>query len=117
MASPKHYNDMTEVESVEGAPHTANTTVNLCVYGVPPSLVYKGVEKGEGRPSMARPRGVLLSPGVGSPPFPSWIRRGRKGERGERKGGPAPHPIRTGLGGGPPIFRLLSLPLKLMKAH
>ena len=43
---------------VEGAPHTAKRSmINLCVYGVPPSPVYKGVEEGEGRPStMARPR-------------------------------------------------------------
>ena len=54
---------------VEGAPHTAKKSmINLCVYGVAPSPVYKGVEEGEGRPStMARPRGVLLPPGVGSP--------------------------------------------------
>ena len=25
--------------------------INLCVHGVPPSPVYKGVEEGEGRPS------------------------------------------------------------------
>ena len=30
--------------------------INLCVHGVPPSPVYKGVEEGEGRLStMARP--------------------------------------------------------------
>ena len=44
-----------------GAPHTAKTTVNLCVYGVPPSPVYKGVEEGEGRPPMARPKGDSYS--------------------------------------------------------
>ena len=51
---------------VEGAPHTAKRLmINLFVYGVPPSPVYKGVEEGEGRPStMARPMraGLLLSP-------------------------------------------------------
>ena len=38
---------------VEGAPHTAgrDQLINLCVYGVPSSPVYKGVEEGgEGRP-------------------------------------------------------------------
>ena len=49
-----------------GAPHTAK--INLCVYGVPPSPVYKGVEEGEGRPPMARSKGgFLLLLGVGSP--------------------------------------------------
>uniref|UniRef100_M8BAU1 DUF1618 domain-containing protein n=1 Tax=Aegilops tauschii TaxID=37682 RepID=M8BAU1_AEGTA len=40
-----------------GAPHAAKRSIiNLCVYGVPPSPVYKGVEEGEGRPStMALP--------------------------------------------------------------
>ena len=53
---------------MEGAPHTAKTTVNLCVYGVPPSPVYKGVEEGRAGPLMACPRGgVLLLVGVGSP--------------------------------------------------
>ena len=33
---------------VEGAPHTAKTIVNLCVFGVPPSPLYKGVEEGGG---------------------------------------------------------------------
>ena len=57
--------------------------------------------RGEGRPSMARPGGVLLPPGVGFPPFPSWTRReGReRGREGGRKGG---HPIRIGHGGGMP---------------
>ena len=61
---------MTEVESVEGAPHTANTTMNLCVYGVPLSPVYKGVEEGADRPQGVRPKGgILLQVGLGSP-FP-----------------------------------------------
>ena len=58
---------------VEGAPHTAKRTItkiNLCVYGVPPAPVYKGVEEGEGRPSLWRALGgVLLPPGVGFPLF------------------------------------------------
>ena len=60
--------------------------INLCVYGVPPGHVYKGVEEGEGRPSMARPGGVLPPPEVG-PPFPSWTRREGRGREGGRKGG------------------------------
>ena len=42
---------------MEGAPHTAKRTItkiNLCVYGVPPGHVYKGVEEGRGRPSLWR---------------------------------------------------------------
>ena len=44
-----------------GAPHTAKTMINLCVYGVPPSPVYKGVEEGEGRPSLWRALGESYS--------------------------------------------------------
>ena len=61
-------------------------TINLCVYGVPPPPYIKEWRRGGSALSMARPRGVLLPPGVGSP-FPSWSRRGRKEERGRRKGG------------------------------
>ena len=52
-----------------GAPHTAKTTVNLCVYGVPPSPVYKGGEEEDGRPQGVHPRGggILLLVGVGFP--------------------------------------------------
>ena len=58
---------------------------------MPPSLVYKEVEEGEGRPSLWRALGgVLLPPGVGFPLLPSWSRRVRKEERGRRKGGAAP---------------------------
>ena len=67
---------------VEG--HTAKRSmINLCVYGVPPSPVYKGVEEGRGvglplgPPQGAHPQGrpqreVLLPPGVGFPP-PSLV--------------------------------------------
>ena len=47
---------------VEGAPHTAKRSmINLCVYGVPPSLVYKGVEEARGRPSLWRALGESYS--------------------------------------------------------
>ena len=50
---------------------------------------------GEGRPSMARPRGVLLPPVVGFPP--SLVGVGEEGRRreGEERGRPPfPSPIR-----------------------
>ena len=48
---------------VEGAPHTAgrDQLINLCVYGVPPGHVYKGVEEGRGRPSLWRALGESYS--------------------------------------------------------
>ena len=59
---------------VEGAPHMAKRSmINLCVYGVAPSPVYKGVEEGEeagllGAPQGAHPKGgFLLLVGVGFP--------------------------------------------------
>ena len=48
---------MTEVEIYGGGHRTAKTTVNLCVYGVPPSLVYKGVEEGRAGPLYGAPKG------------------------------------------------------------
>ena len=74
---------------VEGAPHTAKrSTINLCVYGVPPGHVYKGWREEEAGPHRARPKcGVLL--GLPSPsriPPPIWNRkRGR--ERRRKEGG------------------------------
>ena len=42
--------------------------INLCVYGVPPSPVYKGVEEGERAGLLGMPKGgVLLLVGVGFP--------------------------------------------------
>ena len=81
---------------VEGAPHMAKRSmINLCVYGVPPSPVYKGVEEGEGRPCVACPGGVLVPPGVGSPPSLVGLGEKEGGEREEGKGGrrPPPSPI------------------------
>ena len=62
------------------------TWINLCVYGCP-SPVYKGSRGGGGAAGQEEgaPGGVLLPPGVGFPPFPSWNRI-REGERGEREG-------------------------------
>ena len=70
--------------------------INLCVYGVPPSPVYKGVEEGEGRPSMARPGGVLFPPGVGFPPSLVGLGEKEGGERKEGKGGVAPLLVQFG---------------------
>ena len=82
---------------VEGAPHTAKRSmINLCVYGVPPSPVYKGVEEGKEAGLQARPKGSPTATGSRIPPFPSWIRKGRKGERGKERGGPTP--TQFGLG-------------------
>ena len=91
-ASPKHRYDMIEVD-YGGEGHRTwlrDQEINGCVYGVPPSPVYKGVEEGEGWPSMARPRGVLLPPGVGFPPSLVGLGEKEGGEREEGKGGPAP---------------------------
>ena len=56
-ASPKHRYDMIEVDYGGGGHRTRlrDQEINCCVYGVPPTPVYKGVEEGEARPStMAR---------------------------------------------------------------
>ena len=43
---------------VEGAPHTAKRSMtNLCVYGLHPSPVYKGVEEGERADLLGMPKG------------------------------------------------------------
>ena len=45
-----------------GAPHTAKISmINLCVYGVPPSTVYKGVEEGEEAGLLGAPQGESYS--------------------------------------------------------
>ena len=71
-ASPKHrYNIIEEDYGEGGAPHTAKRTIleiNLCVYGVPPAPVYKGVEEERAGPLYGAPWGVLLPPEVGFPP-------------------------------------------------
>ena len=64
--------------------------INLCVYGVPPSPVYKGVEEGEGRPSYGAPWRSPTPTGSRIPPFPSWTRREGRGREGGMKGGAPP---------------------------
>ena len=72
-----------------------------------------------GRPGGGAPGGVLLPPGVGLPPFPSWNRiREKERERGRRKEGPGPpcpKPIRFGHWGACPTLPLL--PSISTKAH
>ena len=90
---------MTEVKICEGG--TAHgekiNLINLCVYGVPPSPIYKG---GEGRPVgtpwRAPKSGILLGLQV-LVGFHLKGERGKEGEgEGEGKGdAPFPCPIRT----------------------
>ena len=112
-ASPKHCNDMTEVE-YGGRGHRTRLRNDhedqLVCPRVPLAPVYKGVEEGEGRPSLWRALGgVLLPPGVGFPPFlvevgalPSRSRRGRKEERGRKERGASPPPNSDWAWGGAP---------------
>ena len=55
-ASPKHRYDMTEVD-YGGGGHRRDQEINCCVFGMPLAPVYKGVEEGEGRPSLWRALG------------------------------------------------------------
>ena len=90
---------MTEVD-YGGGGHRTRLRQILCVYGVPPSPVYKGVEEGEGRPPMVRPRGgVLLPVGVGFPLSLVGVGEEGRGRGREGKGGRPPLAIRIGLGG------------------
>ena len=62
-ASPKHRYDMTEVD-YGGEGHRTRLRdqgINFFVFGVPPAPVYKGVEEGEGRPSLWRALGESYS--------------------------------------------------------
>ena len=99
----------------QGAPHTAmeRSRGSIVCVEVPPTPVYKGA-RGErcGQPWGA-PGGVLLPPGVGLPPFPSWNRIREVGKERERRRGGAgplsPCPIRTreGRGTRPPLASFL----------
>src|SRR3954466_6063159 len=57
-ASPKHCNDIFEVE-YGGGGHRTRLRIDhvdqLCVYGVPPAPVYKGVEEGRAGPLYGEP--------------------------------------------------------------
>ena len=81
--------------------------------GCPPAPVYKGA-KGErcGQPWGA-PGGVLLPPGVGLPPFPSWIRtwEGETVEEKKEGGRRPPLLVLFVLGGGARGTALASSPL------
>ena len=86
-ASPKHCYNMIEVE-YGGRGHRTRLRNDLqdqlVFLEVPPASVYKGA-KGEGAAGQEEGAGgVLLLPGVGLPPNPSWTRipRGGKRERG-----------------------------------
>ena len=83
---------------VEGAPHTAKRSmINLCLWGAP-SPVYKGVEEGDGRPSLWRALGSPTPTGSRIPPFHVVGVGVRKGKKEEKEGGgaaPPPSPIRT----------------------
>ena len=89
--------------------------INCCVYGVPPAPIYKGARGGGGRPGGGAPGGVLLPPGVGLPPFPSWNRTWEGGRRKEGAAPPCPKPIWFGPWGARTIHPLL--PSISNKAH
>ena len=64
---------------------------------MPPGHVYKGVEEGDGRPSLWRALGgVLLPPGVGFPPSLVGLGEKEGGEREEGKGAPPPLLVQFG---------------------
>ena len=115
-ASPKHRYNIIEVDYGGGGHRTwlRDQEINCCVYGVPPSAVYKGVEE-------AADQGGWHA--LGGSPTPTWSRtphfllgegEGRKRREGGRKGGAAPLPIRIGLGRARPL--LCSSPLLSTKA-
>ena len=99
-ASPKHHNDMTEVEYGGGGHRTRlrNDQVDQLVCSrVPPAPVYKGRRGRCGRPPTGAPGGVLLPPGVGLPPL-ALVEK-ESGEGKEERGAPPPLLVLFGLGG------------------
>ena len=116
-ASPKHYNDMIEVE-YGGKGHRTRLRNDhedqLVCSRVPPASVYKGA-KGEGAAGQGgRAKGSPTPTGSRTPFFPSWNRRrGKEEEEGKERGAPPPFPcpIRTRKGRGarppPATFPLL----------
>src|SRR3954469_13707342 len=98
-ASPKHRDNMTEVEYGGGGHRTRlrNDHVDqLCVLRCSPAPVYKEA-KGEGLAGQGVARqGVLLPPGVGFPPPPILVGIGfLKGGKRERGPATSPSPNRT----------------------
>src|SRR4051812_34493551 len=96
-ASPKHRYNMTEVEYGGGGHRTRlrnDHEDQLVSIGCPLPPYIKDPRGGAGRPSPWRARRVLLPPGVGFPPNPSWTRTPQGGE-GERGPATSPSPNRT----------------------
>ena len=83
-ASPKHYNDMIEVEyGGKGHRTRLRNDLNdqLVCLEVPPAPVYKGARGVRPAKGRGAPGGVLLLPGVGLPsnPIPTRIPKGERG--------------------------------------
>src|SRR3954468_14958388 len=93
-ASPKHCNNMIEVEYGGGGHRTwlrNDHEDQLVCSRVPPAPVYKGARGEAGRPLWRAPGGgVLLLVGVGLPSFLLLLGGGKEGGEGEGKGGAAP---------------------------
>ena len=87
---------MTEVDYGGGGNRTRlrDQEINCCVFGVPPAPVYKGVEEGEGQPSLWRALGESYSPflvELGALPSSRSRREGKGREKEkERRGRPPP---------------------------
>ena len=80
---------MTEVDYGGGGHRTRlkDQLINLCVYGVPPSFVYKGVEEGEGPALLGAPKGRPNPIGSRTPTLPRVGVGDREGgERGKERG-------------------------------
>ena len=123
-ASPKHYNDMIEVE-YGGRGHRTrlrNDLKDQLVSLGSPSPQYIKDGGGGGRPRRGAPGGSPTPTRSRTPFFPSWRRRrGEGGGRGQGKGERRP-PLLVlfGLGGRgawPSPGHLSSLPLRPTKAH
>ena len=110
---------MTEVDYGGGGHRTWLETINLCVHGVPPSPVYKGVEEGEGAGLSRRTQGSPTPTRSRIPPFlvelgalpSSRSRREGKGKEKRRKEGAPPLPlVQFGLSLGRRAASSLSFP-------
>src|SRR3954464_8289004 len=93
-ASPKHCDNMTEVEYGGGGHRTRlrnDLKDQLVCPRVPPAPVYKGARGEAGRPLWRAPGGgVLLLVGVGLPSFLLLLGGEKEGGEGEGNGGAAP---------------------------